>query len=144
MIKHPADIITWAALLWVAIVLLLNFVIPTDWYFQYDRLETTDVCSGETHLITGYYWAALDIPANGIDHVVSVETGNRKDRFPWEQGLYNQGTNSGSWNHRADLLPGEYYIESTELKLSLFRIFPVYLNSDERPRSNTFTVLDCK
>lgn len=144
MKTHLADYFTGAIMVWIVFVLVLNFVIPTSWYFKYDRLETTDVCSGEVHKVEGFYWAAFPIPAEGIDHVISEETGNRKDRFPWDKGNYKSGHSSGAWEHLADLVPGEYHLESTELKLNLLRVFPVYLNAKERPRSNVFTVYDCK
>lgn len=141
---HPADLLTYLAFGWIAITLLLNFVIPTSWYFQYDRLETSDVCQGDTHRVDGYYWAAWNIPSTGVDHVVTADTGKRKDRFPWDTGMYKQGESVGGWTHVADLVPGDYRIESTELQLKILRIFPVYLGKHERPVSNEFTVLECE
>jgi len=141
---HPADILTYVVFTWIIITLLLNFVIPITWYFQYDRLEADDVCSNEVHKVTGYYWAAWQLSGEGIDHVVSTETGNRKDRFEWEKGEYLKGTNQGSWNHKAILLPGEYRIENTLLRLNLFNIFPVYVGKDERPAPAEFRVLECE
>lgn len=139
---HMADIFSTLVFIWAGVVLMLNWVIPTGWYFEYQGLETTDVCAGEYHTITGTTKAKFAIDSEGVDQIIDLD-GVTRGRLPWDKGHYEKGIDTGAWDNKANLFPGQYYWENTILRITLFKVFPVYLNEEERPRSNVFTVKEC-
>ncbi len=145
MIKNPSLVITFLTSLWLVITLALNFLIPTSWFFEYKSLHAEEsICRDATQAVQGERWALIGMKSSGVDQIFLHGTGASTDRYEWSDGYYDAGTSISTWRPQVTVPPGIYYWEATVLKINPLYIFPVYLNSTERPQSNIFEVIDCE
>ena len=144
-LQNPTNVLTLGVTIWVFITLILNFVVPHQWFFDYKSLVVDDeVCRDTKQQITGVRWALLRTPASGVDQIFLVGVNQASDRYEWGEGRYPQGLSTSSWSTTLNVPPGEYMWKATTLKLNVFYMFPVFLGDKERPVSNKFNVIVCE
>lgn len=138
-VRKTSDILSLIIFGWCAVTLALNFLIPEQWLLDYDQLVVTDACFEKTHVITGTRWALLTMPAEGIDQTFRTDSQYPVDRVEWK-GRYFRGETTSSWSYQHHLPPGEYFLQSSTLKVDFLYVFPVYISG---VHSNTFRVIEC-
>lgn len=143
MIQRLTSYFWLVVMTWVVITLLLNFVVPNNWFFNYKNLHAGDVCIDDrgngVQSITGTRWSLFTTPAEGVDQIIYVPSGRPVDRLEWS-GRYLAGETTTAWQEDIHLAVGAYYWHVSTLKIDILYVFPVYI---EPFNSNIFTVYEC-
>lgn len=137
-LQTASAVITSAAIVWAVLTILINFIIPEQWFFKYISLETRDVEQGEKHPVTGVRWAAMPMRASGVDQILPTRLNEPADRLEWGQGSYPVGFSTSTWWVPVHVDPGKYKWRNSNLLVWVLYIFP--LSIDNRPVSNVFEV----
>lgn len=139
MKKTLTDNLFILVVVWMSITLVLNFVIPNDWFFKYISFHASDVCVGERQKMTGVRWSLYTYKSSGVDQAFYPNGTHPLDRREWN-GRYFQGHTTSTWSEEIYLPPGKYEWRATTLQIRLFYIFPVYIDGI---KTNVFEINEC-
>lgn len=137
-IRHPLDVVSTIIIAWVFAYVAVNLLVPDRWVLDYQVFYAEDICRDHVQTIYGKRYAPLSLDSFGVDKLFT-EDGRPVDRLEY-QGQYQRGISEGTWKFRITEPEGQYYWESTTLKVRLPFFIDKYISG---VKSNTFHVYEC-